>query len=184
MQALRGTLGDAPDAVQVGGDHVAPVVLADVQAALAVGDAGVVQHHVDHAEGCFGGVEGGFDGGAVGDVQRHADRFAAGGADFLLDLGEAVDAAGGQYHAATGAGGGARQMGADAAGGTGDQDGLAGQGEVRLFTHEKSWVGMWAKKRPLHCGRIKGTSVDQAAEIAPSTTMAWPMVKLAWSLHR
>ncbi|MNZ83058.1 hypothetical protein D3C78_1017770 [compost metagenome] len=135
VQALGGALGDAPDAVQVGGDHVAPVVLADVQAALAVGDAGIVQHHVYYAEGGLGGIEGGFDGGSVGDVQRHADRLAAGGADFLLDLGEAVGTAGAQHHAAACAGGRARQMGTDAAGGTGDQDGLAGQGEVGLLSH-------------------------------------------------
>ncbi|MNE81170.1 hypothetical protein D3C80_1778000 [compost metagenome] len=76
-QTLRCTLGHAPDAVEVGRQHVAPVLLADLKHALAIADTGIVEHHVDDAERGFGSIKGGFDAGPIGDVHGHCQGLAA-----------------------------------------------------------------------------------------------------------
>ncbi|MNI89354.1 hypothetical protein D3C76_1628850 [compost metagenome] len=58
-QSLCSTLGNAPDTVEVGGQHAAPLFLADVQRAHCVADSGVVEHHIDHTETHFSRIESG-----------------------------------------------------------------------------------------------------------------------------
>ncbi|MCY1300963.1 hypothetical protein D9M70_505510 [compost metagenome] len=136
-QPLRGDLGDAPDAVQVGRQHGAPIFLADLQRALAVTDAGIVEHHIDHPEMRLGSIEGRLDAGAVGDVEGDRQRLGTLPLDILGDLLEPLDAPRSQYHAGSGASGQPRQVRAYTAGGAGDQHGSVGEGEVlgKIVTH-------------------------------------------------
>ncbi len=139
-QALRCALGDAPDAVEVGGEHGAPVFLADFQSALAVADAGIVQHHVDHAELRLGAVERGLDTGTIGHVQYHGVCLSALGLNGLCKLRQPLGAPRREHYAGASLRSHAGQMGADTAGGAGDQHSLAGEGE-KIVAHGSSLVG-------------------------------------------
>ncbi|MNP83491.1 hypothetical protein D3C76_1824500 [compost metagenome] len=54
-----------------------PVFFADLKHTLAATDAGIVEHHIDHAEGCFSGIEGGFHAGAFSDIEGYCQGLAA-----------------------------------------------------------------------------------------------------------
>jgi len=150
--------GDAvQQALDVDVDHLVPLV---GQARRHRGDghvAGVVDQHVDPAEGLDGGGDHGVGVGLDGDVGPDGDRLAAGGGD-LGDQGlQAVDAAGGQHQA--GALGGEVAGGgfAQAAAGPGDDDDLAGN----VGGHGKSpWLSGRALERPrLVTGKMRARPV-------------------------
>ncbi|MNN26470.1 hypothetical protein D3C81_1399750 [compost metagenome] len=116
---------------------MAPVLLADLKHALAIADAGIVEHHVDHAERGFGGVEGGFDAGPIGDVHGHCQGLATALTQRFGQFVQTFHAARGQNHPRPGTAGNAGEVGADTTGSTGDQHGSATQGEGRgdVFLH-------------------------------------------------
>ncbi|MNO96080.1 hypothetical protein D3C76_877420 [compost metagenome] len=137
-QALGAHLGDAPDAVEVGRQHGAPVFLADIQCGLALADTSVIDHDVHYAEFGFRGVEGGLDAFAVGDVHGHCQYITAHGADFPGKLLQAVNTACADDHPCAVLGDSPGVVRANAAGCAGDQDGLAGQGEDIVFHQNTS----------------------------------------------
>ncbi|MNR11601.1 hypothetical protein D3C85_1279070 [compost metagenome] len=123
---MCGALGNPPDAVQVGREHLLPVVFADLQSALATANTGVVEYHVDHAERRLGCIEGRLDASAVGDIQSHRERLAAFALDVLGDLAETLQAPRRQHHAGTSACGHASKVCTDTAGGAGNQHSFTG----------------------------------------------------------
>ncbi|MNV58574.1 hypothetical protein D3C71_1509600 [compost metagenome] len=128
-QALRGALGHTPDTVEVGREHAAPVLFADLQHPLAVADTRVVEHHVNYAISGFGVIECGFDTGAVGDIQRYRQRLTTVLVNRLGQLLQALHPACRQHHSRSGTNGNPCQVFANATGGTGDQHGFIGERE-------------------------------------------------------
>ncbi|MNE27509.1 hypothetical protein D3C80_1209210 [compost metagenome] len=124
-----------PDAVEVGGEHGAPILFADVQRPLVVADTGIVEHHIDAAECGLRGIQCGLDACAVCDVEHDRQGLAAIATDFLGQLGQALDTASRQHHAATGPCGGHGQVCADATGCARYQDGLVFQGKQVHVIH-------------------------------------------------
>ncbi|MCY1551760.1 hypothetical protein D9M68_881140 [compost metagenome] len=70
-QPLPGDLGDTPNAIEVGRQHGAPLLLTDFQRTLAAADAGVIEYHVDHTKVRLGRVKSRFHTAPVGDVEGH-----------------------------------------------------------------------------------------------------------------
>merc|ERR1711969_336041 len=124
-------MGDAPGTVEVGVEHAAPVTFVHFQEGHRIANPGVVDQNVAHAEGVLGGTEAGVDAVGVGYV--HGDRHCL--KALLLELvhqrGQAIGAAGSQHDTGAGSGQYAGEVGAEAAGGAGNQGSFAGQVEAR-----------------------------------------------------
>ncbi|MNL30510.1 hypothetical protein D3C87_1522500 [compost metagenome] len=105
-----------PYAVEVGGEHGAPIFLTDVQRPLVVADTRIIEYHINAAECSLRDVQCCLDAGAVSDVERDRQGLAAIVTDFLGQLVQALDTASRQHHTATGPCGGHGQVCTDATG--------------------------------------------------------------------
>ena len=109
------------EARDIGVDHGLPIVDVGLGGGLqAEREAGIGEDDVDGVEGGGEGGDGGIDGGAVADVEL--DDVAVVGAQFVLQVDQAILAAAGRDHLAAGGDIAARRGGAEAGGGAGDED--------------------------------------------------------------
>ena len=123
-------LGGEPDRVEIDRHDAAPLIRAELDAALqAAGYAGIVDDQRDGAEGRFGGIEGRGNARPIGDVELDAVAAAAGGSDLAAERFQAVAPAGGHHDGRAMGGKNLGKAPPEARGGTGDQRHFAGQVE-------------------------------------------------------
>src|SRR5690606_24548651 len=166
--------GYAPGAVQVGVHHAAPVAFGHVEEHHRVTDAGVVDQDIHHTPLLFRLLEGALDAVAVGHVHGHCQGLGALRLQLRYQCGQPVGAPRGNHHPSSGPGQGAGKVGAQAAGGAGNQRGLAGQIKT-LCNHQ--FLPLWtlARVSPIQPGRssnpggmnIGGSAITLMARVAP-----------------